>query len=159
MTAMPTHRFHASGPASPLEGVSAEAWQSLVAPLEAQPAGAVSDSGCLGAYSISPRRLVELGYATNLRREDDGKRQVCDFVLPWTQSRFLADPIAQYAVLVKSMRAYYDALRDGEIEKSKEMSVAGALAVLHVGGRGALKAWPKLLDNTRALYVATQGAF
>jgi len=159
MTAMPTHRFHASGPASPLEGVSAEAWQSLVAPLEAQPAGAVSDSGCLGAYSISPRRLVELGYAANLRRVDGGKRQVCDFVLPWTQSRFLADPIAQYAVLVKSMRAYYDALRGGELAKPKEMTIAGALVVLHIGGRVALKSWPKLFSNTRALHDAAQGAF
>ena len=159
MSTVTSHRFSLPGPASPLEGVSADAWQRLIAPLETQPTGAISESGALGASGIFPRRLVELGYATNMRREDDGKRQVCDFVLPWTQSRFLADPIAQYTVLAKSMRAYYDALRDGEIVKPKEMSIAGALAVLHVGGLGALKAWPKLFDNTQSLYDATQGAF
>jgi len=159
MTTMPAHRFHASGPASPLEGVSADAWQRLIAPLAVQTAGAISESGGLGTYGILPRRLVELGYATNLRRLDGGKRQVCDFVLPWTQSRFLADPIAQYAVLVKSMRAYYDALRGGDLSKANEMTIAGALAVLHVGGRGALKSWPTLFSNTRALHDAAQGAF
>jgi hypothetical protein len=146
-----------SGPESPLEGVSAAAWQRFISALEVQPVGQVSDSGGLGAFDMRPRRLVELGYATNLRRIDN--RQCCDFTSPWSQSRFLADLFAQHTVLSKSMRSYYDALRRGELVKPKEVSMSGALAVLHIGGRGALAAWPKLFTNTRALYDATRGAF
>ena len=155
MTAV-AQRF-VSGPASPLEGVHSDAWQSFAEVLEVQAVGAISASGGLGAFDIRPRRLVELGYATNLRRFDG--RQFCDFAAPWTQARFLTDPFAQHAVLSKSMQAYYDALRRGEIVKPKDMTMSGALAVLHVGGRGALAGWPKLFDNTRALFEAAQGVF
>ena len=160
MSAM-AHRF-TSGPDSALVGVSADAWRRLIAALEVQPTGATSASGGLGSYDIRPRRLVELGYAMQLvsLRSDSGRQiHACNFIEPWSKARFLADPVAQYTVLVKSMRAYYDALRGGELVKPEEMTMAGALAVLHVGGRGALKSWPKLFENTQALYAASQGAF
>jgi hypothetical protein len=157
-----SHRFNLPGLDSPLEGVSADAWRRYVSALEMQPMGATSESGGLGSYDIRPRRLVELGYATKLvsLRSDSGRQiHSCNFIAPWTKARFLADPIAQYTVLAKSTRAYYDALRRGEIVKPKDVSISGALAVLHIGGRGALASWPKLFENTRAIYDAAQGAF
>lgn len=154
-------RFATKGPDSPLEGVSSAAWQRFVAGLEIQGMSDVSESGGLGSYDVRARRLVELGYARNLRRDTIGKRQVylCDFVLPWTQKRFLSDPVAQYAVLVKSMRAYYNALSSGELQKPQNISMAGALAILHVGGRGALRNADTLFENTKKIYDAVQGAF
>lgn len=156
------HRF-ASNLESPLEGVHNDAWQRFVSALEVLPINAVSKSGGLGSYDIRPRRLVELGYATGLRslRTDEGHRQVqaCDFAPPWTKARFLADPVAQYTVLAKSTRAYYDALRRGELMRPSDVSIAGALAILHIGGRGALAGWPKLFEHTRAIYESARGAF
>jgi hypothetical protein len=148
---------------SPLDGVSPLAWRRFVDALCVQEASAVSASGGLGEYDIRPRRLVELGYASGLRRERAavGGRQVqtCVFVPPWTQARFLADTIAQYAALSKSISLYYRALVNGELKRPEGLSMAGALAILHVGGRGALQGWPKLFDNTRARYEAARKAF
>jgi putative intracellular protease/amidase len=148
---------------SPLMGVPPQAWRRWVAAVKVQRFDKVSIGGGLGGYNIRPRRLVEIGRAKNFRRiknDDNGPaRQECDFIAPWTEERFLSDPTAQYAVLVKSTRLYYDALRDGSIRRPTGMSIAGALAVLHAGGKGALTDWPKLFDETKALYEATKGIF
>jgi len=150
------------GPESPLVGVSNDQWRTFLSALEVQPINAVSDSGGLGSYDIRPRRLVELGYATGLRykRTEKGRQvQKCDFVLPWTQARFLVDPVAQYTALSRSMSLYHRALLSSELKKLQDVSIAGTLALLHKGGRGALEGWPKLFESTRALYEAAQGAF
>lgn len=158
MTAVAALRFADATPVSPLEGVSPLAWRKFVAALEVQGYGDISRGGGLGAFNIRPRRLVEIGRATNFRRLDG--KQLCDFKAPWTQKRFLADPVAQKAVLVKSMRLYYDALQSGGIKRPDGVSLAGALAVLHSGGRGALEEWPELsFKGTKALYEATRGIF
>ena len=147
-----------AGPESPLRGVNDAQWSRFVAVLEVQPIGAVSDSGGLGAYDIRPRRLVELGRATNLRyvQAPSGRWiHVCDF----DGERFLADPIAQYSVLSRSISLYYAALKGGELQMPKDVSLSGALAILHRGGRGAFKAYPDLFDNTRSLYEAAKEIF
>lgn len=176
-------------PESPLRGVAKEAWRAFYAGLQVQASSVISESGGLGIFDIRPRRLVELGYATGLRSErrptqhawvsgvcsrcrtertnatdmetcQMGRQiQVCEFLLPWTQARFLANPYAQYTALAQSMRLYYDALRDGKLVKPKDATVAGALVVLHRGGRGALEAWPKLFSGTKALYKKVHKVF
>jgi hypothetical protein len=158
---MPATRFVSKGPVSPLDGVSTDAWQQFIAALEIQPTGAVSESGGLGAYAIRPRRLVEIERAVNLRYVKKSSRYVheCDFELPWTKSKFLADPLAQYTVLARSMKLFYDALRRGDLTVPNGCSLAGALAILHVGGKGALKSFPKLFEHTQTLYERAQGAF
>lgn len=146
---------------SPLAGVADAAWTRFIKALEVQPIKAVSESGGLGSYDLRPRRLVELGLARNLRTAHTEKgRQIyeCDLV-KGTRDRFLVNPIAQYEALARSMQRYAEALDKGEIEKPDGLSKAGALAILHVGGRGALKSWPELFDHTRARYEAAQGAF
>jgi hypothetical protein len=144
-----------TGPASPLRGVHRDAWRAFYTALEAQAANEVSESGGLGAFDIRPRRLVELGYATGLRpmRTEKGRSiQTCEFILPWTQARFLGNPFAQYTALAQSMRLYYEALREGKIVKPSDVSMAGALAVLHKGGKGALGALPEMFAATRVLF-------
>lgn len=158
---VPSRRFSA-GPASPLAGVSDAAWCKLVMALEVQPLNAVSESGGLGAYDIRPRRLVELGYAQNLQstRTETGRQvYVCDFIAPWERNRFLADPIAQYAVLARSMLVYHGLARSGDLRVPSEVGLSGAFAILHVGGHGALRGWPDLFERTRELYERARGLF
>jgi len=85
--------------------------------------------------------------------------QTCEFILPWTQSRFLTNPLAQYTSMAQSMKIYYDAIKDGKLVKPAEASTAGALVVLHRGGKGALGAWPKLFEGTKRLYDRLQKIF
>jgi len=184
----PTTRF-TSLPESPLRGVTREAWRMFSAGLQVQAHNMISESGGLGIFDIRPRRLVELGYATGLRSmrrptthawssgvcsrcrttrtektdmetcQNGRQIQVCEFIMPWTQQRFLTNPVAQYTALAQSMRLYYDALRDGKLVKPKDVSMAGALVVLHRGGRGALEAWPKIFSGTKMLFNRVQKAF
>ncbi len=154
-------RFRSSQP-SPLVGVSDAAWKRFVDALDVQAIKAVSPSEGLGAYDLRPRRLVELGYARRLHRtRTPAGRQVytCEFVPPWTRDRFLGDAMAQYAALCRSMVLYAQDLASGKLVRPEGLSLAGALAILHRGGRGALADWPALFDDTRALYEAAQGAF
>jgi hypothetical protein len=178
-----------TGPESPLRGVTRDAWRTFYVGLEMQAPGEISESGGLGMFDIRPRRLVELGYATGLRSErrpvqhkwigerctrckltrsedveqetcPNGRQiQVCEFILPWTQTRFLGNPYAQYTAFAQSMRLYYDALREGNLAKPKDVSVAGALVMLHRGGRGALEAWPQIFAGTKTLFDKVQKAF
>lgn len=147
---------------SPLPGVGDDAWARFVTALEVQPVKAMSESGGFGAYDLRPRRLQELGLVTvtKLTRGPSGRSMCeCNFVAPMTRDRFLSDPLTQYRALVKSMTDYHRELTDGSKTKPADISMAGALAVLHRGMHGALRSWPNLFDNTRALYEAAQGAF
>ena len=146
----------------PLDGVSLSAWQRFVAALEVQGVDAVSERGGFGSYDLRPKRLRDLGYTTDLRRvRARGGRQIytCSFVAPWTQERFLADPLAQLGALAQSMKLHQQDLRAGKIRLPDGLSLSGALAILHRGGRGALAAWPDLFDHTRAVFERARGAF
>lgn len=159
--AAPARRLHAAIK-SPLRGVSDSAWGRFVKAIEGPSVKAVSESGGFGLYDIRPRRLVELGCATNLRylyKQGGRSIQACDFKGPWTKDRFLADLATQYNVFRRSMELYHADLTSGAIKKPDSVSLSGALAILHRGGKGALAAWPGLFEHTRALYEAAQGAF
>lgn len=147
---------------SPLEGVSNSAWERFVKTLEVQLSSATSESGGFGAYSMRPQRLIELGYAQKLppTRTAAGRQiQECEFVLPWTKKRFCTDALVQFEAFSKSNVVYYRALMNGELKKPKEVSLSGALAILHKGGEGALRAWPKLFTDTRDFYERAKGIF
>lgn len=160
--ALSARRFYARQTASPIAGVSMDAWGRFAKAMEVQSNTAVSASGGLGTYDIRPRRLVELGLCANLRLVNKHKERSvyeCDFKLPWTKDRFLGDLMAQCRVFAQSMALYRKDLADKVITQPDGVSLAGALAILHVGGQGALRAWPDLFENTRARYESAQGAF
>lgn len=147
--------------ASPLAGVSPMQWEGFLKALEVQPIQAISESGGFGSYDLRPRRLVELGYATGLRPKRNRKGRLiyeCDLV-PWTVQEFLWDPMAQHAVLAHSIAQYEQELQSGTLQRPEGLSVAGSLAILHRGGRGALGGWPHLFKQTRALCEAAQNTF
>ena len=146
----------------PLPGVSPDAWSRFKSALEVQAPNAVSASHGYGAYAMPARRLVELGYASNARRmQTSAGRWVwdCDFILPWTKTRFLTDTLAQFVAFSKSISLYHHDLMSGDIQKPAGSTLAGCLVVLHVGGRGALKAWPDLFEHTRALHDRVKELF
>jgi len=153
-------RFAQSPTAAVLSGVSHEAWLRFAAALEAQPAGAVTSTGGLGAYEFQPRRLVEMKAATNLCYEgSDGRTQTCDFVAPLTRKLFLADLRLQYKLFVRSIQMYDRQLTTGELKIPKGATRAETLAALHVGGRGALKDWANLFERTRVRCNAVREIF
>ncbi len=157
----PAPRF-TSSIRSPLPGVSDAAWERFRVALEVQAPGAISESGGFGSYDMRPRRLADLGYVGELRCERTGAgRQVyrCTFLAPWTEERFLRDIVAQHQALAMSMKLYCADLRSGKIQQPEGVSLAGALAILHIGGKGALRKWPHLFENTRARCEAARGAF
>ncbi len=144
---------------SPLPGVSDAGWDAFVRALDVQPADAVSASGGLGSYDIRPRRLVEIGLAENFRIDrEPGRRdrQGCDFK---SSKLFLADPRRQLAALARSIARYHAEVASGAIQVPAGLSLSGALAILHRGGRGALAAWPDLFDDTRELLKRTERCF
>lgn len=158
---IPQHSRYLSPLPSPLLSVSALAWERFAAALEVQPPRAISASGGFGAFDLRPRRLVELGYAQSAPPVRKGRRliQVCTFLAPWTEQRFLRSTLAQVRALGLSMKLYQEDLTAGTLQRPANLSLAGALAILHRGGRGALAGWPMLFDDTRALYERAKGAF
>jgi hypothetical protein len=128
---------------SELPGVSAEAWAAFVRGMSTAPAGAVSKANALGMFELTPRRLADLGLVKGLTRSRSGQRTVwvAEFVAPMTSHRFLTNPRAQYAAFVKSMRDYADKIAAGELVKPADMSLSGALAILHRGGPRGLENW------------------
>lgn len=155
----------AAQPKSPLPGVPYANWHRFMLALEVQGVRDVSDSGGLGAYDFRPRRLVELGYAKNLKvTRTKANRQVhsCEFVLPWTRLKFLTDPMAQIEALEKSILEYHRRVLSGELKRPDGCSVAGACAILHRGGTGTLEAFARgeeLFEGTKALFDRAKGAF
>lgn len=147
--------------ASALAGVDDGAWDCFTRALCVQPINAISASGGFGCWDLRPRRLGELGVMTDLRYvAGPGRdRWEGDFVSPWSADVLLGDVIAQHGLFVASMRLYAAALADGRIVRPVEVSRAGALAILHRGGRGALASWPRLFDDTRAIFDAAKGLF
>ena len=150
--------------ASPLPGVLDTAWEKFLYALDTgAPIGATSPSGGLGSFDLRPRRLAELGLMSKLSyaRGAPGKREICvgEFVPPMTRERFLSDVMVQNDALIASMVAYDEDLTTGELVRPEGLSRAGALAILHRGGRGALTKWPEMFDDTAALVARCEGCF
>ncbi len=147
---------------SPLPNVSDASWAQFVRLLETQDVRAVSNSGGFGAYDMRPKRLAELRIVrlAGLGRSRNNRQHYeCEFIPPWNQDKFLSDPRLQYRVLVMSMAKYAEEMRSGLIQKPEDLSLSGALAILHRGMIGALKGYPKLFDDTRQLLSQAQGVF
>lgn len=157
---------------SGLQGISDRAWTDFVYALKVAEPGAVSDSNEHGMFAMKPRRLADLGVMGNLRctRAPTGPKRmvwVGDFVKPMTREKFLASPGAQYKALCDSMRAYVRGLSDGSVPnpaggRPADMTLSGALAVLHKCGPSGLKSWNDEGDRfpaTVALYDKTNGIF
>lgn len=149
---------------SELPNVSDEAWTYFVQSMISAPLHAVSKSNELGMFKFKPRRLADLGLVNNLTRiQAPSGRTVWagTFLAPMTSRKFLKSPKAQYAVFVESMQDYINQINVGKIEKDQDMSIAGALAILHKAGPKGLETWKKgeIFPETKRMYDSVAGVF
>lgn len=144
-----------------LPQLSSNVWTLFRKAFEVAPSHVVTRSGGYGLYDLRPRRLVELGYANGLRRALNGKREIwkCSFTGGWTERMFLGNPARQREVFRLSMMDYAAQIERGQITLPDGCTLAGALAILHLGGRGALKKFPELFPLTKRRYDAVSEMF
>lgn len=121
--------------ASPISGVSDDAWRAFVAAMTVRPAVDADDSKGHGCFDVRPRRLAEIGLATPTTFEE------C------------------YTAFAKSAAAYLDDVEAGRLTVPDGVSRAGAIAILQRGGRGALAAYPDMFSDTREVYDRARECF
>jgi len=133
---------------SELEGVSDEAWTQWVQAMQCTEPTTVSESGALGMFGIKPRRLADLGLMKDVEATNAPKTRRMgwrgQWVPPMTQDAFLGNLSIQYRVLVASTKLYAAGIEDGSIacpEGCEDMTLSGALALLHRCGPKALERW------------------
>ena len=154
---------------SELPNVSDAAWTAFALAMKVQGARDVSGSNSLGMFAMRPRRLGDLGVLENLRstRLPTGRLVwVGDWVAPMTQDKFLSSPKDQYRVFAASMLDYVEGIDSGEVpapdDLPADMTMSGALAILHRCGPGGLKSWGDgegQFPETVALYNKVNGIF
>ena len=156
---------------SQIPGVSDEAWTEFALALKTAEQKAVSPSNAFGMFEMKPRRLEDLGLMTNVAPMNARKKGVMawsgEWVAPMTEKGFLASAVAQYDAFGASMRLYIDGLENGSVKQPEEglptdMSVSGALAILHRCGPRGLVNWideDNRFPETVALYRAVNGTF
>jgi hypothetical protein len=130
--------------ASELPGVSDEAWAEFVRGMATQQVSSVSEGNALGMFELTPRRLTDLGYVQGLQRACvNGRTMWVAKFINMTSAKFLRNPKVQYVAFSKSMQDYANKIAAGEIIKPTDMSLAGALAILHRAGPKGLETWSK----------------
>jgi hypothetical protein len=124
-------------------------------------------------FQIGFRRLADLGYVENLRKENKNGRTVWvgDFKAPFSLSGFLKDPVLQYQVFVQATKAdrkavlarHGDAI--GKAIAGKKATLSGLVAVAYHAGLAGLERWLSSSEErdrspkTTALYQRTTGLF
>jgi hypothetical protein len=156
---------------SALPGVSDDAWTQFVVAIRGDAGvGDVSDSNALGMFQLRPRRLADLGLIQNVSstRAPNGRMVwVGNFIAPMTAKKFLSDPVVQYKTFCASMQKYVAGMKDGSIPtpdggRPADMSLSGALAVLHRCGPSGIKTWndeENRFPETVDLYNRANGLF
>lgn len=155
---------------SELPGVSDQAWTEFALAMKAQSPSAVSASNELGMFAMKPRRLADLGLVKNLsnQRSPTGRMiWVGEWVAPMTEKKFLSSAAAQYRAFAKSMQLYADGLLSGAVAlpeggMPEDLSLSGALAILHKCGPQGIAKWADeeaRFPNTVDLVQRANGIF
>lgn len=150
---------------SALPGVEDEKWTQFVRGMIVAKPEEVSPSNAVGMFFIMPRRLADLGVVSEPQRQTSpvsGRTvYVATFVAPLTSDKFLKNPDEQYRVFCQSMKDYADKMSRGDIERDGDMSLSGALAVLHRAGPTGLDSWSRgdRFPATEAAYDRVAGIF
>lgn len=144
---------------SEIENVDDADWTDFVLAMKTQEPGAVSASNEMGMFGMKPRRLADLGLMRNLkgvRSPTDRMVWIGEWVPPFSEAKFLASPALQYQAFSESMRRYV-----AGIEVPEEMSLSGALAILHRCGPNGLRSWSggERFPSTVALFERANDIF
>lgn len=141
---------------SPLPDVSDAVWTAFVSACKSNDWTHVSPSNSVGGFAMSPRRLSELGWVSNLARakSPDGRNVwVARFNRPITPNDYLVSPKLQYDAFTESMMEYAARLLPGGdiagmigvqdifLPSGQPLTRSGLLALLHKGGTGAVTQW------------------
>lgn len=155
---------------SVIPGVSDEAWTDFVFAVKTAGKRSVSASNCFGMFEMRVKRLADFGVVKDLSctRSTSG-RMVWEgkFVAPLTRDEFLGSAPLQYRVFCDSMKDYLKRLRNGQVALPEgglptDVSVSGALAVLHRCGPNGLVTWAdesRRFPDTVALFNRANGIF
>lgn len=148
---------------SPIAGVEASAWTAFVRVMRTSPTTAVSPSNALGAFEMTPRRLVDLGILSDALERTRSKKS--NRVI-WATGRgpernraevFLKSMTAQYRAFSASMVDYASKISSGAVKLPQNCSLSGALAILHRAGVGGLSG--ARFPATQAAFERTNGIF
>jgi hypothetical protein len=148
---------------SQIPGVPDEAWTEFSLTMKTASPKSISKSGSLGMFEMKPRRLADLGLMRNVEKKKSWTGQ---WVPPLTESGFLSSAVEQYDAFGKSMRDYIAGLDSGAVPQPedglpRDMTLSGALAILHRCGPQGLLRWAdgERFPETEALYKAANGIF
>lgn len=125
----------ASPLASPIPGVSDDAWRAFVQAMTVRQAVDAPGSKGHGCFDLRLRRLAELGLAAPTTFEEG------------------------YEAFAKSVATYLGDVDAGRLTLPDGVSRAGAVAILQRGGRGALAAYPDMFSETREVYDRARECF
>jgi len=132
---------------SPLPEASARAWTRFVELIAGNNAfSSVSSRGDLGLFQFSLRRLADLGFVTNPRKDGSG-RWTADWIAPYSQAQFLSDGKLQYQTFVRATLADREAILArhndaiGRVLAHKVATLSGLLAAARQAGLRGLAAW------------------
>ena len=123
----------------------------------------VSSRGDLGLFQMSPRRLADLGYVTNPRKDARGT-WTGDWVAPYSREKYLSDGKLQYESFVKATRADREAIlahhRDaiGRALAGKVATLSGLLGATRQAGLRGLATWLAAAAD-RVKFPQTTGAY
>ena len=153
---------------SQIPGVSDEQWTEFALAMKTADQRSSADNA-LGMFQMKPRRLADLGLMTNVRSSRSLTGRMAwkgDWVAPLTERKFLESAAEQYNAFGASMRRYVAGLEDGSVAQPEsgvptDMTMSGALAVLHRCGPNGLIRWCSgdRFPETEALFEAVNGIF
>jgi hypothetical protein len=127
-----------------------------------QPVTAVSPSNAIGAFELTPRRLCDLGVLKDLRRMRSRRSRrmiwIGKFVDPKFGEQFKTSLELQYGIFSKSIAEYASKILNGEVKKPEDLSMSGALSMLHRAGPKGLESSIRFEDTKRIL-ERTNGIF
>ncbi len=153
---------------SELDDVADDEWTQWVTAMKVADPTTVADNGALGMFAMKPRRLEDLGLMTNVApstRKKGAMGWQGEWIAPMTQDAFLGNASIQYRVLAASTKLYADAIAAGDLvapDCDEEITLSGALALLHRCGPRGLEQWAdatKRLPATLELFQRTNGVF
>lgn len=151
---------------SELPGISDVAWTAFAQAMKTSEPGTVSVKNTYGMFEMRPRRLVDVGVMENLRRTKAANGKTVwtgDWRGRITEKEFLSSTRVQYIVFSTSMRLYASDIDNGALDVSgaEDLTLSGALAVLHRCGPSGLRSWAegKRFSDTIDLVQRTNGIF
>lgn len=141
-----------------------ELWTIFVLAMKTSEPTAISASYELGMFGMKPRRLADLGLMKNVKSSRSASGRLVwigEWTPPLSEKKFLSNSQIQYRAFCESMKRYVRCIMDGLVSVPEDMTLSGALAVLHKRGPKGLETWgtTEQFPATVALFERVNGIF